>query len=362
MLVRSRGWVGSVSATGVPRSGTRRDPSWHTRRSRSQRGLPRRRHRTNPVRRSTRGRVFGLAGGAGPAPRSPRRWPGRRDQADLSPGCSRPWTNRQIRRLGHRPDEVDEPAPVETARHQVVGRRKDVLPVQDIWASENLCSHTGRCIICWTCWRAATPVAPAPRRRISARRAHRGSRTPGEPAADRRHRRVRPCRDSRGSRSPTGRRSGPVPTRSTHGAGPSPRTTAIGMSAASPVGERHAVVEVQVAVDVHQAQRPDGVPGAGKGRRQQGAAPTEHERPLAAFDDLVGDRPRRIPSVVAKTPSMPTTPVAGSRSWSGIRTSRSPTSGQPSRSRPAAQERGGRQVRCRAARRARSRPSRSARR
>ena len=102
------------------------------------------------------------------------------------------------------------------------------------------------------------------------------------------------------------------------------------MSAASPVGDAAAVVDVDVAVDVGDAVRADRVAQPGERARDERAAAAEQQRPPPAA--IASATAARTAVVVASTPSIPITPVSGSRASPRIATSRSPRSVAPSRS------------------------------
>ena len=171
--------------------------------------------------------------------------------------------------------------------------------------------------------RGAQPFARAARR-------GRGPRGPRAcRRAGRRCRRPPRGRARRARRRPPARRSRRPPRRPRR-SGPRPKATLIGMSAPSPVGDVVAVVDVDVAVDVGDPERSDGVAQAGQRAGHQRAAAAEHQR-LARRPRRRRARPRARPLVVASVSAMPITPLAGSRSSPRIRTSRSPRSSAPMR-------------------------------
>ena len=99
---------------------------------------------------------------------------------------------------------------------------------------------------------------------------------------------------SSGSRAPStttssGAAAAP-PAARTQADGSRPKATPIGMSAASPVGERAPVVDVDVPVHVGDAGQPDRVAHARERARHERAAAAEHERALAGGDRVAHRR------------------------------------------------------------------------
>ena len=195
-----------------------------------------------------------------------------------------------------------------------------------MWTQTPLGAPDGR--VARAAWPTADRAGPSDRwrrpRRRGRRPACRAADAPGPPA--------RRGRGSRGS---------PSRSRATTGVGRhafDPR----GRTVAEQDGDRHvgrlagrrgdAVVEVEVAVDVDETDGTERIARARERPGEERAASAEEERALAVADE-VGDG-RRTRSVVDSTPSRPTRPVAGSRVWSGMRTSRSPASRQPARAMP----------------------------
>ena len=95
-------------------------------------------------------------------------------------------------------------------------------------------------------------------------------------------------------------------------------------------GRRRAVVDVDVAVDVGDAERSDRR-RAGPPARRAPARSSRRAPAVARRRRRRRARPRARPPVVASVSAMPITPVAGSRSSPRIRTSRSPRSSAPMR-------------------------------